>query len=103
MLHEVGETKVVRARRKILQDGLGAMTLDVHSVKCLMPLKLSGAPLDAVAAALPEWSDPQAGDVLELLELPYRSFYDFAAPWSRAELEQICREAGVPLPAPDDV
>ena len=102
VLHQVGETKVVRAKKRILQDGLGEIALEPHSVKVLMPLKLSRVSLDAVAAALPAWSDPQTSDVLALLKLPYGRFYDFKAAWSVAELEALCREAGVALPAQED-
>jgi hypothetical protein len=102
ILNQVGERKVVRAKTAILQDGLGVVPLSPAAVKCLIPLKLSRVPLDAVAAGLPEWRDPQVLQVLEMLNRPYREYYDYDAPWSVGELQRMCDAAGLPLPDPDD-
>jgi hypothetical protein len=102
VLHNVGEKKVFQTRKKILQDGLGDLSLHPGSVKSLIPLKLSGTPLGEARKSLPEWSDPQTARVLELIEQPYRVFYNFDAGWSVGELDKICREEGLPLPKPDD-
>jgi hypothetical protein len=65
-------------------------------------LKLSGARLRDARESLPEWSDPQTAKVLELLQQPYRAFYDFNKTWSVGQLERICQEENLPLPSPDD-
>jgi hypothetical protein len=41
--------------------------------------------------------------VLELLQQPYRAFYDFNAVWSVGQLERICRAENLPVPQPDDI
>jgi hypothetical protein len=51
---------------------------------------------------LPDSSDRQSVKVLELLQQPYSSFYDFNAAWSVGQLEKICREENLPLPKPED-
>ena len=102
LLHNVGERKVLLARKQILKDGLGQILLHPGNVQGLIALKLSGAPLQDARESLPEWSDPQSGRVLELLQQPYRVFYDFNAVWSLGQLEKICREENIPLPRPDD-
>jgi hypothetical protein len=102
VLHEVGERKIVRAKKKILQEGLDAIVLSAWNVKCLIPLKLSRAPLGEVRQLLPEWSDSQTADVIELLKRPYRSFYNFDAPWSIKELQEYCHNEDIPVPGPDD-
>jgi hypothetical protein len=102
VLHEVGERKVVRAKKKILQEGLAELPLSAFMVKCLIPLKLSGALFEAVRRSRPPWTDPQMIQVVELLERPYKEFYDFGAAWSLQELEKFCREENRPLPGPDD-
>jgi hypothetical protein len=51
---------------------------------------------------LPEWSDAQSARVLELLQQPYRVFFDFHAEWSLGELKKICAAENLPLPGPDD-
>jgi hypothetical protein len=102
VLHNVGERKILETRKKILREGLDELYLHPGSVKCLIPLKLSGTRLDQTRDSLPDWSDPQSLKVLELLQQPYHVFYDFDAKWSVGELEKICREENLPVPGPDD-
>jgi len=102
VLHNVGERKVLLARKQILKQGLDQLSLHPGNVQPLITLKLSGAPLEEAKQSLPEWSDPQSAKVLELLQQPYRVFYDFRAIWSLRQLEEICQEGNLPLPGPDD-
>jgi hypothetical protein len=102
LLHNVGERKVLLARKQILKDGLGQLSLHPGNVQSLITLKLSGARLEEARDSLPAWSDPQSVRVLELLQQPYRIFYDFDAAWSVSQLEKICREETLPLPRPDE-
>jgi phosphohistidine swiveling domain-containing protein len=103
LLHNVGERKVLQARKKMLKEGLDQLHLHPGNVQCLITLKLSGARLEQVRDALPEWSDPQAARVLELLQQPYQFFYNFRAEWSVGELKKICVSENLPVPAPEDV
>ena len=102
VLHNVGERKVLLARKQILKKGLDQLSLHPGNVQSLIPVKLSGARLQEAKESLPEWSDPQSAKVLELLQQPYRIFYDFKAVWSVRQLEKICQEENLPLPGPDD-
>ncbi len=102
VLHNVGERKVLLARKEILKGGLEQLSLHPGNVQLLITLKLSGVRLREARESLPEWSDPQSAKVLELLEQPYRVFYDFNARWSVSQLEKICQEENLPLPGPDD-
>ncbi|HMK29900.1 MAG TPA: hypothetical protein VK473_09480 [Terriglobales bacterium] len=102
ILHSVGERRILLARKQILKGGLEELTLHPRNVLALITLKLSGSKLDEVRCTLPEWADPQCRGVLELLQQPYRIFYDFNAPWSIGQLEKICREENLRLPSPDD-
>jgi pyruvate,orthophosphate dikinase len=102
VLHNVGERKVLLARKQILKDGLDPLWLHPGNVQSLIPLKLSGVRLQEAKDSLPEWSDPQSAKVLELLQQPYGIFYDFNAVSSVRQLEKICREENLPLPRPDD-
>jgi phosphohistidine swiveling domain-containing protein len=103
VLHNVGEREVILARKQILMNGLEKLALRAAQLRCLIPLKLSGMPLQQAIDSLPDWSDPQSAMVLELLQQPYKVFYDFNAYWSIHQLEKICKEEGVPLPKPDDI
>jgi hypothetical protein len=103
VLHSVGERKVLLARKQILKGGLEQLSLHPGNVQSLITLKLSGARLQEAKDSLPAWTDPQSAKVLELLQEPYRVFYDFTATWSLGQLEKICREESLPLPGPDDV
>jgi hypothetical protein len=102
LLHNVGERRVLLARKQILKDGLEQLSLHPGNVQSLITLKLSGVPLEEAKNSLPDWSDPQSVKVLELLQQPYRVFYDFNAVWSISQLEKMCREENLPLPQPDD-
>jgi hypothetical protein len=103
LLHQVGERKVLQARKTILKQGLDELYLHPGNVQCIMTLKLSGMPLHEVTAALPEWGDPQTARVLELLQQPYRAFYDFRAEWSLRELKKLCAAENIAVPGPDDI
>ncbi len=103
VLHNVGERKVLMARKQILKGGLDQLSLHPGNVQPLITLKLSRAPLQEIKDSLPGWADPQSAIVLELLQQPYRAFYDFKAVWSVRQLEQICREENIPVPGPDEV
>jgi pyruvate,orthophosphate dikinase len=102
LLQSVGERKVLMARKQILKNGLDQLSLHPGNVQPLITLKLSGARLDEAKDSLPAWADPQSAKVFELLQQPYRVFYDFNAPWSVGQLEKICHEENLPLPRPDD-
>jgi hypothetical protein len=102
VLHSVGERKVLLARKQILKDGLEQLSLHPGNVQPLITLKLSGTRLNEAKDSLPAWADPQSAKVLEILQQPYRAFYDFNAKWSVAQLEKICVEENLPLPRPDD-
>jgi hypothetical protein len=103
LLHNVGERKLIQARKQILKEGLDNLHLHPGFVQCLMPLKLSGAPLQEARDSLPEWSDPQSARVLELLQQPYKVFYDFGAEWSVGPLRKSCVAENIPVPGPEDV
>lgn len=102
LLHNVGERKLLLARKQILKGGLEELSLHPGNLQSLITLKLSGARLQDAKHALPSWSDPQSARVLDLLQQPYRTFYNFNAVWSIGQLEKICRDENLPLPGPDD-
>ena len=101
-LQNVGEGRLLLARKQILKHGLEQLSLHPGNVQPLIALKLSGARLQEAKDALPGWCDPQVERVLELLEQPYSAFYDFNATWSVEQLEKICRAENMPLPKPND-
>ncbi len=103
VLHKMGERKLLQARKKILSEGLDELYLHTGNIKALITVKLAGVPLEEARHAMCEWSDAQSGRVLELLQQPYSTFYDFRAKWSVKELEKICDEEQVPVPAPEQV
>jgi hypothetical protein len=103
LLHNVGERKVLLARKQILKNGLDQIALHAGNVQSLITLKLSGVALGEVQNMLPEWSDPQSKRVLDILQQPYSAFYNFKAAWSVGQLQKICQEENLPLPGPEDV
>lgn len=102
LLHDMGERKLLQARKKILQEGLDPLQVRPGNVKCLITMKLAGVALDEAKQSMPEWTDAQTAKVIELLQQPYSDFYDYRARWSLAELERICSEDKIAVPQPDD-
>jgi hypothetical protein len=102
LLHNVGERKVLQARKRILKEGLEQIQLHPGNVQNLITLKLSGANLEQARAALPEWADPQSVRVFELLGQPYQFFYNFRLEWSLGQLKKICQAENLAVPAADD-
>ena len=103
VLHNVGERRVLLARKQILKNGLEELALHAGNLSWgLITLKLSHAPLEEAVRALPDWSDAQTRSVLDMLQQPFRYFYDFKACWSVRQLEKICKEENIRLPNPDD-
>jgi len=102
ILHRVGERKVLMARKQMLKNGLEQLSLHPGNVQPLITLKLSGARLEEARNALPAWADAQSAKVLDILQQPYRAFYDFNAKWSVGQLEKICSAENLALPRPDD-
>lgn len=103
ILHEVGERRIRRAKQKILQSSLGLLELAPHKLKTLIPLKLSQIPLTTVLQRLPEWGDDQTRNVLEILLQPYANFFAYDNPWSLRQLEKICEQENLPVPAPESI
>ncbi|HWR14991.1 MAG TPA: hypothetical protein VN577_09190 [Terriglobales bacterium] len=103
LLYDMGERKLLQARKKILQEGLDPLRLNTANVKSLISIKLAGVPLTETQHAIQDWNDPQSNRVIELLQQPYSEFFDFQKQWSVAELEKICRADNIPVPRPDDV
>ena len=102
VLHTVGERQINRARKRILSEGLAKIQLNPAGLTVLVPLKLAGANIASVRRSVPKWCDPQLPELLDLIDKPYKNFFNFKAPWSRGKLEAICQEAGLEVPAPDD-
>lgn len=102
LLRNVGERRVLQARKAILKQGLDELYLHPGNVQSLITVKLCGVSLDEVSRSLPEWSDPQTKKVFELLQQPYRVFYDFRTEWSLRELSKLCSAENIAVPRPDD-
>jgi pyruvate,orthophosphate dikinase len=102
LLHNVGERKVLQARKRILKEGLEQIQLHPGNVQNLITLKLSGVSLEQARAALPEWADPQTVRVFELLGQPYQFFYNFRLEWSLNQLTKICQAENLAVPAAED-
>jgi hypothetical protein len=102
VLQHVGERRLNRARKQILENGLRTLPLHARGVKNLISLKLSDQKLEDVRSCLPPWSDPQSAGLLELLNQNYSQFYDYDAPWSVGELERLCVQEHLPIPGPQE-
>ena len=103
VLSDIGERRISRAKDYILAHGLGQLPLHSGSVFEFMSLKLSGIDLFAVSKTLTSAFDPQTMDMLTILKMPWRSFFDYDDPRSLSQLKKLCKTAGRPLPDPKEV
>lgn len=101
VLDDVGERRLSRAREVILSQRLGRLRLHTGLVKKFMSLKLSGVDLEKLRHSLPEFADPQAVEVIDLLLQPFGAFYDYSRPADLAALRTLCDTAGLALPPAD--
>jgi ASC-1-like (ASCH) protein len=104
VLNLVGEREVNRARKRILNEGLGHISLKTGNALIFMTLKLAKKNLFKIREiALKEQYDSETISLLELLMKPFGTFYNYEAAWSVGNLEKLCEESGLPLPKPDDI
>lgn len=102
ILHEVGAKHVLKAKNKILRDGLYELDLKPRKIKGLISLKLSDQNCMEIMKSIPNWCDKQTASILQILNGPYSDFYDFDARWSIKDLEGICQTENIPIPCPSD-
>jgi hypothetical protein len=101
VLNVIGEKKISKAKEVILGGGLTSVP-GLAAAAAFMNLKLSRIDLGEVQRAVPEGGDPQTGEIIGLLLLPFGTFFDFGDRYSVAGLIRICEAGGVPVPGPDD-
>jgi hypothetical protein len=103
VLNEVGEREVNRARKKILNEGLGHINLKTGNAMIFISLKLSKKNLEEVKNySVESISDEETIALINLLMEPYGKFYDYDAKWSLSGLRALCEEASLELPAAAD-
>ena len=103
LLDEVGSRKLRLARQRIEERGLPTVQVRKSELRVFASLKLSQRSLERVAASLENnHTEPETGQVIQLLSEPYGRLFDYAAPWSLTQLQELCDEAGLPLPRAED-
>lgn len=104
VLNLVGEREVNRARNKILNEGLGNINLKTGDAMIFITLKLSRKDLKNIEEnAIQDGFDRETVLLIELLLKPFGAFYNYDAGWSLTNLEKLCEEASLPLPASSDI
>ncbi len=98
LLNEIGDGKIARAKKKILEGGMKTILINTESVKTLITLKLSGVSLKKIKQEIPGWCDAQTSEAVELLQQPYSAFYPEDAPWALQEFSATCAAEQVPIP-----
>ena len=101
VLDVIGEKKINRAKEIVLSGGLSAVPA-LAAATLFMPLKLGRIDLEEVRRAVPEGSDPQTVEILDLLLRPFSAFFDFGDRYSLSGLVRICEAERIPVPGPDD-
>ena len=103
VLDDVGERRISRARDVILGDKLGTVSITPGEARVFASLKLSDHDLAGVEAALDPRRSDETAELLGLLRQPWSALYDFDQPRSLAALGALADEAGIPVPAAEDV
>ncbi len=102
VLNKVGEREVNRARKKILKDGLGHISVKLGNAMIFITLKLSGKDLEKIKMSNPKNIDNDTIDLIEMLKKPYGYFFNYRAEWSISRLREICEAENLPIPAEED-
>jgi hypothetical protein len=103
VLDNVGERRINRARKKILDEGLRNIQLKIENAQIFMSLKLIVKNWIDIQNSLPPDFDEETKYLIEILKKPFNYFYDYKTSWSKCELQDLCDKEGIPLPDPDSV
>lgn len=102
VLNKVGEREVNRARKKILEDGLGQIKLKLGNVLTFITLKLSNKDLEKIKSCNQKNTDSNTTDLIDILQKPYGYFFNYKAEWSFSRLKEICEAENLPIPKEED-
>jgi len=102
VLYEVGEREVNRARKKILNEGLGDIRVKLGNAMVFMSLKLSRHNFTEILANDEIEYDKGTIALIQLLQKPFGYFFNYNEQWSFTRLEDICRREGVDIPNKND-
>jgi hypothetical protein len=102
LLDDVGESRISRVRSYILSQGLGALSIPRSEAAGFLTLKLSRADLDDVRRCIPEGSDPQTLELIDVLRQPFGMLFDYSDPMSLNRLRSVCTREGMPVPVSDE-
>ncbi len=102
VLNKVGEREVNRARKKILEDGLGHIKLKLGNVLTFITLKLSDKDLKKIKSYSQKNTDTNTRDLIDILQKPYGYFFNYQAEWSFSRLKEICETENLPIPKEED-
>lgn len=103
VLYEVGEREVNRARKKILNEGLGEIRVKLGDAMVFMSLKLSDQNFMKIKAIKDFKFDNGALELIELLMKPFSFFFNYNEPWSFNRLKEICKRDSIPIPNMNDI
>ncbi len=103
VLREVGEHRIARARKVLLEEPEREMAIRPVDGKTFIRLKLSRKKGVNIEKELGPDTSPETRELLQLLQKPFSFFFDYRYPWSLNPLKKICAEEGVSLPGADEV
>jgi len=102
VLAEVGENRLVRARKMLLEEPERPVRIGPVDGKSFILLKLSRKNLANVEQGLAGAGRSETRELLQMLQAPYGSLYDYGQPWSLNPLKEICAAEGLALPEQTD-
>jgi len=103
LLHDVGERKLNRARKRILNEDYTELRLNISKAQLFTSLKLIFKDWSKLGENLPENHANATKILIELLELPFGELYDYDKSWSYNILAEICKKQQIPIPKPNEI
>jgi hypothetical protein len=103
VLNEVGEHRIARARKILLEEPERPLDLSAVDAKQFIRLKLSRKSPERIMTTLDEECSVETKELLTFLAGPFGNLYDYNYPWSINPLRKICKEEGVGMPGESDI
>jgi hypothetical protein len=98
ILNDFGERHINRIRNEALNYDLGSINLSKKNAAIFISLKLYIKDWKEINAAFNASFDKETKILIDLLQVPYGSIYEFDSPWSYNELQEICGNERIPVP-----
>jgi hypothetical protein len=103
VLYNVGESKLSKAKAKILENGLDDILINKGKAGIFIPLKIVTHDWNKIMQSLPVDHEKESEEIIELLQKPYGFFFDYSKSWDLETLKKISEREGIEIPNENDM